>query len=564
MKLRIFINVYDIAAYKLKRYKAVISIYASDCLEYMIKSEEGETVMERNSGIIMHIASLPGKYGIGTLGEEAYKFADFLEKSGQKYWQILPLGPTSFGDSPYQSFSAFAGNPYFIDFDVLNKKGLLKLEEYENVNFGENNEEIDYALIFTEKMKVLRVAFNKFATNISEESEIKNKFNEFKNKNSFWLEDYALYMSVKEEFDLKSWQQWDEDIKLRKPEAVALYKEKLKDEIEFWNFIQYEFFEEWSKLKEYVNELGIEIIGDIPIYVSEDSADVWSNPDAFLIDKETLKPKKVAGCPPDIFSATGQLWGNPIYDWQYMHETEYKWWIDRVRESLKIYDWLRIDHFKGFESYYSIPYGEPTAKNGKWVKGPGMEIFDAIRKSLGEVNIIAEDLGTLTEETIKLRDDNKFPGMKILTFAFDSGSDNPFLPHNYEKNFIAYTGTHDNDTVRGWIEKTAPKEQVEKAIQYLNLNEEEGYNWGFIRGIWSSVANVSIAQMQDFLNLGNEARINMPSTLGCNWKWRAKGEAFTDTLAKRIYSLTELYGRCTKKEEIKTGEDNIEENIEAV
>lgn len=498
--------------------------------------------MDRSSGIIMHIASLPGKYGIGTFGKEAYRFAEFLKKAGQRYWQILPLGPTSFGDSPYQSFSAFAGNPYFIDFDILKEKDLLKVEDYANIKFGNNDEEIDYALIFSEKMKILRKAFFNFKI----EKDV--KFESFKSENSFWLEDYSLYMSVKQKFQLKSWQEWDEDIKLRKPEAIEKYRKELSDEIEFWNFVQYEFFNEWNELKSYVNNLGVEIIGDIPIYVSEDSADVWSNPEAFLIDKKTLKPLKVAGCPPDIFSATGQLWGNPIYDWKYMDRTEYKWWISRVKESLKIYDWLRIDHFKGFESYYSIPYGEATAKNGKWVKGPGMKIFDAIKKSLGDVNIIAEDLGTLTEETIKLRDDNNFPGMKILTFAFDSDANNAFLPHNYERNFIAYTGTHDNDTVRGWIETTAPKDQVEKAIKYLNLNEEEGYNWGLIRGIWSSVANVSIAQMQDFLNLGNEARTNMPSTLGGNWKWRAKNEVFTDELAKRIYNMTELYGRLGSKQ----------------
>ena len=317
--------------------------------------------MDRNSGVIMHIASLPGKYGIGTFGKEAYEFADFLRKSGQRYWQILPLGPTSYGDSPYQSFSAFAGNPYFIDFDILKEKGLLKREDYIDINFGENDEEIDYAIIFNEKMKVLRKAFTNF--NVNDDSVKK-----FKNDNAFWLNDYSLYMSIKQKFDLRSWQEWDDDIRLRKPEALERYKSELSDEIEFWNFIQYEFFNEWNKLKSYVNNAGIEIIGDMPIYVSEDSADVWSNPEAFLIDKKTLKPLKVAGCPPDIFSETGQLWGNPIYDWAYMEKTEYKWWVSRVKESLKIYDWLRIDHFKGFESYYSIPYGELTAKNGEWVK----------------------------------------------------------------------------------------------------------------------------------------------------------------------------------------------------
>ncbi len=497
--------------------------------------------MDRSSGIIMHIASLPGKYGIGTFGKEAYKFADFLKKSGQRYWQILPLGPTSFGDSPYQSFSAFAGNPYFIDFDILTEDGLLQKKDYDTINFGDNEEQIDYAIIFKEKMKVLRIAYSRFKGD--------KDFESFKEENKFWLDDYTLYMSVKQKFDLKSWHEWDDDIKHRTEDSIKKYKNELKEEIDFWNFTQYEFFNQWKKLKEYTNKLGVEIIGDIPIYVSEDSADVWSNPDAFALDKETLKPIKVAGCPPDIFSEDGQLWGNPIYNWDYMDKTNYKWWIQRVEQSLKIYDWLRIDHFKGFESYYSIPYGETTAKNGKWVKGPGIKIFDAIREKLGEANIIAEDLGTLTKETIELRDANNFPGMKILTFAFDSDSDNPFLPHNYEKNFIAYTGTHDNDTVRGWIETTATKDQVEKAIEYLNLTKEEGYNWGIIRGVWSSIANVAIAQMQDFLNLGNEARTNLPSTLGKNWRWRAKPGVFTDKLAEKIYNITKIYGRCCDNEQ---------------
>ena len=456
--------------------------------------------MDRSSGVIMHISSLPGKYGIGTFGEEAYKFGDFLKEAGQKYWQILPLGPTSFGDSPYQSFSAFAGNPYFIDFDLLRKDGLLEKEDYESVDFGSNEEDIDYGIIFRNKMKVLRKAYEN-----SKSKDIK-ELKLFIEEEDAWLDDYALYMSVKNSFDLRSWQTWDEDIRLRKPEAMFKYKEDLKDDISYWKFLQFEFFKQWTKLKTYLNELGIEIIGDMPIYVAEDSADVWANPDAFMLDKETLRPLKVAGCPPDIFSATGQLWGNPIYDWNHMEKDHYKWWIDRIRQSFKIYDVLRIDHFKGFESYWSIPYGDKTAENGEWVKGPGIKVFNAIKDALGDVNIIAEDLGTLTEETIKLRNDTGYPGMKILTFAFDSDYNNPFLPHNYDKNFIVYTGTHDNDTVRGWMEKTGEKEYVEKAIEYLKLTEEEGYSWGFIRSAWSSVADIAIAQMQDFLDLGRLAR----------------------------------------------------------
>ncbi|EHI97246.1 4-alpha-glucanotransferase [Clostridium sp. DL-VIII] len=496
--------------------------------------------MNRGSGIIMHIASLPGKYGIGTFGKEAYEFGDFLKKAGQKYWQILPLGPTSFGDSPYQSFSAFAGNPYFIDFDILKEEGLLKEEDYNAIDFGKNVEEIDYGTIFTEKFKVLRKAYENFKLNKS------TNLKGFEEKEAYWLEDYALYMAVKKEFNLKSWQTWDEDIRVRESEAIDKYRNLLSDEINYWKFLQYEFYKQWTELKSYVNKLGIEIIGDMPIYVAEDSADVWANSEAFLLNKKTMKPLKVAGCPPDIFAATGQLWGNPIYDWNYMERTDYKWWIDRIRQSLNLYDVLRIDHFKGFESYWSIPYGDPTAERGEWVKGPGRKVFDAIKAELGEVNIIAEDLGTLTEETIELRNYTGFPGMKILTFAFDSDSENPFLPHNYQRNFIVYTGTHDNDTVRGWMETSAPREQVKKAIEYLGLNKEEGYNWGFIRGAWSSTADVAIAQMQDFLDLGNEARINLPSTLGENWRWRAKSGLFTNDLAEKIYRVTKIYGRLKK------------------
>lgn len=499
--------------------------------------------MDRSSGVIMHISSLPGKYGIGTFGKEAYKFGDFLKEAGQKYWQILPLGPTSFGDSPYQSFSAFAGNPYFIDFDLLREDGLLEKEDYESVNFGDNSEDVNYGIIFENKMKVLKKAYENSKTKNIENLEA------FIEEESIWLDDYALYMAIKNDFGLKSWQTWDDDIKLRKPKALDKYKEKLQDEINYWKFLQFEFFKQWTELKEYVNKLGIEIIGDMPIYVAEDSADVWANPEAFLIDKETLKPIKVAGCPPDIFSATGQLWGNPIYDWSYMEKDKYKWWIERIKQSFKIYDVLRIDHFKGFESYWAIPYGDKTAENGEWVKGPGIKVFNAIKEALGDVNIIAEDLGTLTEETIKLRNDTGYPGMKILTFAFDSDHSNPFLPHNYDKNFIVYTGTHDNDTVKGWMEKTAEKEHVKNAIEYLKLTKEEGYTWGFIRGAWSSVADIAIAQMQDFLDLGNSARMNLPSSLGINWRWRMKDGACDKTLAEKMKKITKLYGRYVEIEE---------------
>ncbi len=493
--------------------------------------------MRRSSGIIMHIASLPGEFGIGTFGKEAYEFADFLKESHQKYWQILPIGPTSYGDSPYQSFSAFAGNPYFIDFNLLKKDGLLKSKDYSNLNFGKDKEDIDYGLIFVEKMKVLRKAYERFKLNLPAD------LKEFEEENQ-WLDDYSLYMALKSKFELKSWQKWDIDIKLRKKEVLNKYREELKDEINLWKFIQYKFFEQWTNLKKYVNDLDIEIIGDIPIYVAEDSADIWANPKAFLLDEETLVPLKVSGCPPDNFAVTGQLWGNPIYNWDYIDKTNYKWWIDRMKQSSKLYDVIRIDHFRGFESYWSIPYGDPTAENGEWVKGPGMKLFNAIKKELGDIKIIAEDLGFLTDEVVKFREESGFPGMRVLQFAFVGDAANRDLPHNYEENCIAYTGTHDNNTFRGWLEKTGTEEEIEVSIKYLGLNKEEGYNWGFIRGVWSSKAYLSIALIQDFLNLGNESRINVPSTLGQNWRWRAKEDVFTDELAEKIYEITKMYGRC--------------------
>ena len=493
--------------------------------------------MERGSGILMHIASLPGKYGIGTFGKCAYEFCDFLEKGGQKYWQILPLGQTSYGDSPYQAFSAFAGNPYFIDLDILKEKGLLIKEDYEDINFGENPEVIDYGLIFTEKMRILKKAYSNFKIEGNE------AFKKFQLEEEKWLDDYSLFMALKYNFNFASWNSWDEKIKKHDEECLDRYKRELKDEISFWKFIQYEFFEQWKNLKKYANEKNIKIIGDIPIYLANDSADVWSNPKMFLLNEETFDPIKVSGCPPDAFSQTGQLWGNPLYDWDYLENTGYEWWINRIDASLKLYDILRIDHFRGFEAYWAVPYGEKTAENGKWVKGPGIKLFNAIKNKLGEIDIIAEDLGYLTKETLDFKKETGFPGMKIIQFAFGGDSKNPYLPHNYERNCVAYTGTHDNDTVRGWLEVSNP-EEVEKAVEYFNLTKEEGYNWGIIRGVWSSVARTSIGVMQDFLNLGNEARINKPSTLASNWSWRAKEDVFTNELAKKIYRLTKIYGRC--------------------
>ena len=503
--------------------------------------------MDRGAGILMHIASLPGNFGIGTLGKEAYDFADFIKKAGFKYWQILPLGHTGYGESPYQCFSAFAGNPYFIDFELLKEKGLLKEEDYINEDYGDSSVQIDYGKIFEVKYDILKKAYENFKTNNLEE--IKKEFEDFKNKKAFWLEDYSLYMAIKYKFDLKSWYEWDDELKRRDRAAIDKYKTELKDEIEYWSFIQYLFYKQWKDLKEYVNDLGIKIIGDIPIYVASDGADTWSMPENFQINQETLEPISVAGCPPDAFSETGQLWGNLIYNWDNMKKNNYEWWKTRIKESLSLYDVLRIDHFRGFESYWSIPFGDETAQNGEWVKGPGIDLFNEIKKELGEVNIIAEDLGFLTDDVREFLKETGFPGMRILQFAFDGNAENVYLPHNYCKECIAYTGTHDNDTFLGWYEKTSSKEERKRAKLYLGLNgRPEGYNWGFLRGIWSSIADVAIAPTQDFLNLGNDARMNFPSTMGFNWMWRVDKSKLTDELAEKIYKFNEMYGRCESNE----------------
>ena len=491
--------------------------------------------MERSAGVIMHIASLPGKFGIGTFGKEAYEYVEFLFKSGLRYWQILPLGQTGYGDSPYQSFSAFAGNPYFIDFDILNKQGLLNEEEYINENYGDNAEYIDYGLLFKVKYEVLRRAYNNFK-NI-DNIYLKEEFNKFINENKSWLDDYSLYMAVKGRFNLASWQEWDEDIKKRQPEAMERYRQELSDEIEFCSFIQFIFFKQWNELKSYANEKGIEIIGDMPIYVAEDSADVWSNPEAYLIYNETLKPIAVAGCPPDAFSETGQLWGNPLYDWNYMEKTGYKWWIKRVKESLKLYDVVRIDHFRGFESYWKIPYGEETAINGQWVKGPGMRLFDAIKNELGEINVIAEDLGFLTDEVIKFLKESGFPGMKVLHHAFNGGKDNPYLPENISENYIVYSGTHDNNTTVGWYENASELEK-EQFHSYIGDGE---IHWEMIKLAMSTKAETCIIPIQDYLGLGSEARINVPGTVGNNWSWRLKEIPWH--LTYNIKHITEEYNR---------------------
>lgn len=491
--------------------------------------------MSRGSGILMHISSLPGKYGIGTLGKSAYHFADFLKQSGQKYWQILPLGHTGYGDSPYQCFSAYAGNPYFIDLDLLEEEGLLAQEVLDTLNEDESSEEIDFGKLFHTRYQILREAYK------NGKEKYKEQIAAFRQENEAWLGDYSLYMAVKGAMNNRSWIQWDESIKLRKPEALSWYRESLKEEIDFWVFIQYEFYKQWKSLKEYVNALGIQIIGDLPIYIAADSSDAWAYPEVFQLD-ENREPIVVAGCPPDAFTETGQLWGNPIYDWQYLEDTGYDWWIRRMQATLKLYDVIRIDHFRGFEAYWAVPYGDLTAQYGKWVKGPGIKLFNALKEALGDMNIIAEDLGFMTPEVIALREEVSYPGMKVLQFGFDPSGDSDYMPHHCIQNSIMYTGTHDNSTIKGWFED-ASKEVVTFASKYLKLDEVEGNCWGFIRGAWASVSSIAVTQMQDLLELDDSARMNRPGTLGGNWTWRMKKDALTDELAGHIYDMTKLYGR---------------------
>lgn len=493
-------------------------------------------VFMRASGILLPVASLPSKYGIGCFSKEAYEFIDGLKKAHQSYWQILPLGPTSYGDSPYQSFSTFAGNPYFIDLEELIKEGLVDRDECDECDFGDNDRYIDYGKIYESRFGLLWEAFENF------DLEQKDYVN-FVSENSYWLNDYSLYMAIKDSYEGLMWTEWDEDIRLRKPEAIGRYKEELADDIEFYNFIQYEFTKQWSALKKYANDSGIKIIGDIPIYVAFDSADCWADSRLFQFDEKN-QPKAVAGCPPDAFAATGQLWGNPLYDWEYHRSMDFAWWKKRVGYSFKLYDVVRIDHFRGFDEYYSIPYGDKTAENGHWEKGPGIDLFHALTKEFGRMNIIAEDLGYLTDSVIKLVKDTGYPGMKIMQFAFDSREQSNYLPHTYDKNCVVYTGTHDNDTIQGWY-PTITKEDRAYSKKYLNNSgtKKQNIHMDFIRAALASVADLAIIPIQDYLGLGSEARINVPSTLGTNWKWRLQKGELTEELIETIGELTRIYER---------------------
>lgn len=488
----------------------------------------------RESGILMHITSLPSPWGIGTMGRHAYAFVDFLKAAGQKVWQILPLNPTGYGDSPYQSYSAFAGNPYFIDLDTLVSQGLLNTQEIANICWGNSEDRVDYGVLYNNRSKLLRRAY--------ERAVMPAEFDVFCKDNSDWLPDFALYMALKEHHGGQPWYLWEKPFKTREPNTLYQARRDFGEEIRFYSYIQYLFFQQWQSLKDYANRNGISIIGDVPIYVPLDSVDVWSNSELFQLN-ENLQPKAVAGCPPDAFSDDGQLWGNPLYNWDKLASEGYSWWLRRLAAAGRMYDTVRLDHFRGFEAYWAVPYGDTTAKNGCWIKGPGIDFLTAVQQQLPELKLIAEDLGFLTPEVFALRDAVGLPGMKVLQFAFERGEPSAYLPHKHIPNSVCYTGTHDNMPIKQWLESIEP-DIMEYATAYMNLNKEEGYVWGVIRTALSSVADLCILQLQDCLELGCEARMNFPGTqTSNNWTWRVNAACLTDTLSKKLFDLTRLYGR---------------------
>ncbi len=483
----------------------------------------------RKAGILLSISSLPSKYGIGCFSKEAYEFVDFLRSAKQSYWQILPLGPTSYGDSPYQSFSSFAGNPYYISLEDLVCEGLIDKHLCDNTDFGTESSQIDYSKLYQARYGLLHIAY-KNSDFLNDEN-----FKKFEAENSFWLDDYARFMVLKNENNGRAWNEW----------TTNTINDT--DEINFWKFVQYKFFKQWYKLKKYANENGVSIIGDIPIYVSYDSVDVWKNQELFDLDSNSL-PVNVAGCPPDGFSATGQLWGNPLYCWREHKKDGYSWWVRRIEYAFKMYDVLRIDHFRGFCEFYSIPYGEKTAENGKWIEAPGDELFKTIKKELGEKDIIAEDLGFITDAVRKLLSETGFAGMKVFEFAFDSRDDNgsdTYLPHNYPRNCVAYTETHDNEPVASWFSEL-PKNEKNLVRAYLcdRYTPDSEIVFPFISRIMQSNAKLCIVPFQDYMGEGKGSRINTPQTVGINWRWRVRRDAISPELCQIIRSLTKLYGRC--------------------
>ena len=499
--------------------------------------------MNRASGILLSVTSLPSKYGIGCFSKEASDFVDWLAAAGQSYWQILPLGCTSYGaadDSPYQSYSAFAGNPYMISLEELIKEGVLTKAECDSIDFGADPKKVDYDKLHDHRLALLRTAYTR--SNISQDPD----YQTFLAENRWWLDDFALFMALKDFFNGQAWNQWPQDIRLHWGFALDHYREKLYFDIEFQQYMQYKFFTQWNKLKSYANEKGIQIIGDIPIYVAPDSADVWAHPELFQLD-ENNTPVAIAGCPPDAFVADGQVWGNPLYRWDYHKETGYSWWISRLYQSFRLYDAVRIDHFRGFDEYFSIPYGSPTALTGHWEQGPGMALFNKIRESLGDKQLIAEDLGHMTDSVRQLVKDSGLPNMKVLQFAFDTddvGAANDYLPHNYEPNCVVYTGTHDNETIAGWW-KSLKKKQKEQVRNYLcdhTTADEEFYKVVLAQAM-RSCARTCILPVQDLLGLDNSARMNQPSTVKTNWRWRMEKGMLTKAVQKDLLKLTRTYGR---------------------
>ena len=487
----------------------------------------------------MPISSLPSRFGIGGFSKEAYEFVDFLAEAGQSLWQILPLGPTGYGDSPYQSFSTFAGNPYYISLDALIEEGLLTQAECEKSDDADAVDCVDYEKIYNTRFQLLKKAYKR--TELAKNEE----YQTFVEKNKEWLNDYALYMAIKDAKKGIAWIEWEEDIRLRKKEALAYYEKELADEIAFYCYQQYLFATQWTALKKYANDKGVEIVGDIPIYVAFDSADTWANPELFQLDEENI-PIGVAGCPPDAFSATGQLWGNPLYRWDYHEKTGFTWWIRRLAYCFELYDMVRIDHFRGFDEYWAIPYGDKTAENGRWEKGPGYALFETMKKTLGNRPVIAEDLGFLTPSVLKLVKKTGYPGMKVLQFAFDSREESDYLPYNYTKNSVVYTGTHDNNTVNGWV-KELNKRDLAFVKRYFDIKRTNQICNSMVRAALASVSDTAIIPLQDYLELGGEARINMPSTLGGNWEWRVEPGMCTNELAEKMYELAKTYGRIRKK-----------------
>ncbi len=492
----------------------------------------------RSSGILLHPTSFPSRFGIGDLGLEAYRFIDFLVESYQQYWQVLPLGPTGYGNSPYASYSAMAGNPLLISLEQLRDQGMLAEEEFANLP-AFPVEKVDFEQVVLLKMPLLKKACKNFKANTTPVQQ--KEFAGFCETKAYWLDDYALFMALKDSYEGASWYSWEREIAKRQPEAMEQARQRLEDEIFYYKYIQFEFFRQWSELKRYANMRGVQIIGDIPIYVAHDSADVWAHPEMFCLD-ETGAAALMAGVPPDYFSETGQLWGNPVYNWEKLQQLDFNWWVQRFQAMLDYIDIIRIDHFRGFQAYWAVEQGETNAINGKWIEAPGEALFNSLNHKLGKLPVLAEDLGVITPQVEALRDKFEFPGMKILQFAFGGDASNPFLPFNYSRNCVVYTGTHDNDTTVGWFNKL-PDYEKEAALRYLGYPSPEGIHWDFIRLALSSVANQAIIPLQDLLGLGTEARINYPSKPEGNWDWRYQSHALTDHLRSHLKTLTKTYGR---------------------